>query len=355
VALSTLEHQYRPDALVDFRVYTTKWISLAGIVLLTPFAISHLVWGQLGFGFGLLAITAVLCFLAYISFRDRFSNWSLLLFVPILLLVASSVQTQGVVGVMWSYPAIVSFYFMFRQRWAWVANAIVILVIVPLAAQYLPTEVALRAMVTFVLVSMFSILAVRVIDTQQQRLESLAITDSLTGLLNRSLLGANLDQALARRRRAGESATLLAIDVDNFKDINDAYGHQYGDQVLVTTATMIKTRLRASDIVFRTGGEEFAVLLPDTKAEPARHVAQMLRTAVEAETLVDEENTITISLGVSELRDEDTVESWFARADRCLYQAKRQGRNCVISDAVSQQKDAHPETSTELGTIGRAH
>lgn len=343
VALSEIEHQHRPDAFVDFRVYTTRWIAAAGIVLLSPFAISHLVWGAWLVGFGLLALVAILCFLAYVSFREIYSDWSLLLFPPILLLLASSVQSQGVIGVMWSYPGIVSFYFMFRERWAWIANAATILVVVPLAAQYLQIDVALRAMVTLGLVSMFSILAVRVIGKQQQRLETMAVTDSLTGLLNRSLLTPSLEQAAARLRRTGEVSTLLAIDIDHFKTINDAFGHPVGDQVLLGTAELLKARLRESDVVFRTGGEEFAILLPETAVEPGHHVAQLLRSAVAGEELI-EGHPVTISVGVAELNKDDTSNSWFARADRCLYEAKGRGRNCVVTETPK------PGTSTQLET-----
>jgi len=335
VALLPTEHQHRQNAFVDFRVYTTRWIAIAGILLLVPFSVNHLIWGRFSLGLGLLAVVAILCYLTNLSFRQQYSNWSLLLFPPILLLLALSVKEQGVIGVMWSYPGVVSFYFLFRERWAWVANAITILVVVPLSAQYLETDVALRAMVTLTFVSMFSILAVRVIGVQQQRLEAMAVTDALTGLLNRALLDPTLEQAASRHQRTAERATLLAIDIDHFKNINDTFGHMVGDDVLVQVAALLKSRLRGSDVVFRTGGEEFAILLADTAGEPAHHVAQLLRSAVAGENLIDG-HPVTMSVGVAELLKDDTPESWFARADRCLYEAKRTGRNRVVTDAPTK-------------------
>jgi len=225
-------------------------------------------------GLILCCISILLFVLAWLSYRRRLPYFSLLLFPPVLVLLIASVNEQGVIGLMWSYPAILLFYFVFRERWAWVANFVIIVVVVPLAAQNLESAVALRAVATLTLVSFVSIMAVRVIGSQQKRLESLAITDSLTGLLNRSLLKPTLDQSVSRFRRTFEPVSLLAIDVDLFKQVNDQHGHAKGDDVLVRVAELLAERLRASDVIFRTGGEEFVVVLPNTDAEPGLHVAQ---------------------------------------------------------------------------------
>ena len=292
-------------------------------------------------GLGTIVIVVVLAGLGRVAHKGHFSNLSLVLFPPVLAFLLLSIQEQGVIGVMWCYPGIVCFYFIFRERWAWVANAILIMTVVPMAAAELETAIALRAMVTLNVVSMFSIMAVRVIGTQQKRLETMAVTDSLTGLMNRSLLVPSLEQAVARHRRSQERAMLLTIDVDHFKTINDTLGHLAGDRVLVGLAEVLAERLRATDQVFRIGGEEFAIILPDTASEPGRHVAQLVRSAVAGAPLVDT-HRVTVSVGVATLTNEDTPESWLARADRCLYSAKRGGRNQVQTD-----------TPHELGQITR--
>ncbi len=192
VSLVTLEQQHRPDELADFRVKTTLWVAAAAILFLAPFSITNMFRGRLLLGTGATIIVAVFTVMGYSAYKGRFSNLSLILFPPVLAFLLLSVKEQGVIGVMWSYPGIVCFYFLFRERWAWVANAILIMTVVPLAARELETAIALRAMVTLNVVSVFSILAVRVITTQQRRLERMAVTDSLTGLLNRSLLTPNL-------------------------------------------------------------------------------------------------------------------------------------------------------------------
>jgi len=331
VTLPIFEHQYQPDVLADFRVRTTLWIAVSGLIFLAPFGVANMFLGRFVLGFGATVIVMVLALLARLSYKGHLSNASLLLFPPVVGFLVLSIQEQGVIGVMWAYPGIVCFYFVFRERWAWVANFVIIVLVVPMSAATLEKAVALRAMVTLIVVSVFSIFAVRVISMQQSRLETMAVTDSLTGLLNRSLLTPALEQASANFRRTEEPTTLLAIDIDLFKNINDTFGHRTGDEVLIGVAELLTGRLRSSDMLFRTGGEEFAVLLPNTAAEPGHHVAQLLRSAIAGENLLDS-HPVTISVGVAIVQAEGSVESWLARADRCLYDAKHAGRNRVVAD-----------------------
>ncbi len=128
----------------------------------------------------------------------------------------------------------------------------------------------------------------------------------------------------------------MVLDIDNFKEINDTYGHLAGDHALVGFATVLQNRLRTTDQIFRIGGEEFAVVLPDSASEPARHVAQLIRSAVAGATLLDG-HPVTVSVGVAALTKDDTAETWLARADRCLYDAKRGGRNLVVTDTPMPQ------------------
>lgn len=337
MTLVTLEHEHRPDALADFRVKTTLWVAIAGVLFLAPFSITNMFLGRLVLGLGATVVVCVLIVLARLAHKGCYSNLSLVLFPPVLAFLLLSIREQGVIGIMWSYPGIVCFYFIFRERWAWIANALLIITVVPMAAAELETAVALRATVTLSVISAFSIMAVRVIGSQQQRLETMAVTDSLTGLLNRSLLRPSLEQAMARLRRNNESACLVVLDVDHFKNINDTFGHMAGDHVLVRMSELLVGRLRATDQVFRVGGEEFAIILPNTASEPGHHVAQLVRSAVAGENLLDG-HPITVSVGLARVTTTDTPETWLARADRCLYEAKDDGRNRVVVDTPLRPK-----------------
>ena len=171
------------------------------------------------------------------------------------------------------------------------------------------------------------------LEEANQELDRQARSDPLTGLLNRRGFDAQMNHDLALARRSGRPLSIITVDVDHFKRINDTHGHDVGDQVLQRLAATLATRLRQSDVVARLGGEEFAVLLPDTDLEGARTIAQELVDS-QASLGYPVIGGLTISAGVSTLRGaEDTAQELLRRGDMALYQAKREGRNCVVVQA----------------------
>ena len=163
-------------------------------------------------------------------------------------------------------------------------------------------------------------------------LEQQAITDALTGAFNRRHFTACLQMAIERRTRFGEPVCLVLFDVDRFKAINDSLGHPAGDAVLKGLVVLARRSIRTLDLLFRTGGEEFALLLPGTRADGALELAEHLRALVAAWRPVDG-LSISISVGVSELRRGQSSPDWIGDADRALYDAKRAGRNRVAGAA----------------------
>ena len=159
----------------------------------------------------------------------------------------------------------------------------------------------------------------------------MAYTDSLTKANNRVAFNDTLQREMLRAQRASQSLALVFVDVDHFKAINDSYGHDAGDKVLVSVAQCLMNSVRGSDAVFRYGGEEFVVMLTDTDHAGAQVLAERLRADIEAHTMMFDMQavTITASLGVSWLTPFDSVESLIKRADVAMYQAKRNGRNRV--------------------------
>lgn len=171
-------------------------------------------------------------------------------------------------------------------------------------------------------------------EEAEERLHRMASTDALTGLANRKHLREVLDQALERARRTGACFSILEMDLDYFKAINDQYGHDMGDQVLRAVADALNERLRAADTPARWGGEEFLVLLPETDLESARHVAESIRATLGRLDLRAEGDplTITASIGIAEFpRDGKTLRELILAADNRLYQAKDQGRDRVVT------------------------
>ena len=167
----------------------------------------------------------------------------------------------------------------------------------------------------------------------QRKYQQFALTDALTGLHNRGWLDDAFDREVKRSERDQLPLSLIMIDVDDFKDFNDDYGHLAGDQVLITVAEAIRSPLRPNDLVARFGGEEFAVLLPETTVKNARLIAERLRRHVSTTDagMLDDRHlpNVTISLGVAGRQPGTQLDNMIAAADVAMYQAKRHGKNRV--------------------------
>jgi diguanylate cyclase len=187
------------------------------------------------------------------------------------------------------------------------------------------------------------------ISNLQQSLEAIraeSLTDPLTGLGNRKYFDRSMQAAVQTALVNGEPLSLLIFDIDHFKSFNDSYGHLTGDQVLRLVGISLQQAIKGQDITARFGGEEFAVVLPNTALRQALTVADHIRRAIMSKELKKKSSgeilgRVTISVGVSMLQPGDDVDSLIERADACLYAAKRNGRNRVICEA-------DPEYAAEL-------
>ena len=171
-----------------------------------------------------------------------------------------------------------------------------------------------------------------------------ALLDPLTKIFNRKHFDEGLARAIADVKESGAPLSLMLIDIDHFKNFNDTWGHQTGDQVLRLVAMTLKSNIKGRDIAARYGGEEFAAVLPETDLEGAVILADNIRRAIQAKELLKRSTNeklgrITASMGVATFRPEDTTSSLIERADRCLYAAKHAGRNEVVSENELTDKD----------------
>jgi diguanylate cyclase (GGDEF)-like protein len=207
------------------------------------------------------------------------------------------------------------------------------------AVHVMPLEVAGMARHCLVQISDVStaVSRERKLREMAHELESQTLVDELTRIANRRRFDLHLDDEFRRAKRNGSSISLIMIDADYFKNYNDNYGHQRGDECLVRIAAALSGALhRSRDLVARYGGEEFTVILPDTSADGALQIAKVMRAEIEALAIPHEHsnvaNCVTISVGVSTVIPEQATKTGalIHAADRALYQAKRSGRNCVV-------------------------
>jgi len=180
----------------------------------------------------------------------------------------------------------------------------------------------------------------RYADHLRGRLEEsleLAVLDALTGLHNRRYMEVHLKSLTEAAKESGRPLSVVVVDVDNFKSVNDTYGHDAGDNVLREFAKRMRRNTRGIDLACRLGGEEFVILMPDTGMERARQVGERVRECIAGEPFQADrgvEVSVTASVGIATLGEHDSFADMFKRADRALYAAKRGGRNRVVAAAA---------------------
>ncbi len=170
----------------------------------------------------------------------------------------------------------------------------------------------------------------RMQHVSNKNFQKLAITDSLTGLYNRLKFDEELDKWVKYSKRSNTDLSLVILDFDNFKQINDNYGHLVGDNVIVDAVKLVQEIIRETDVFARWGGEEFVILLPNTDKQNAIILSERLRVVIGNNTF-DSVGSLTCSFGVATLNSEDDVQSFLHRADLLLYEAKQSGKNIVKS------------------------
>lgn len=189
------------------------------------------------------------------------------------------------------------------------------------------------------------------LESETQRLRTdldeqhtLSLLDPLTAVFNRMGYNEGMGREFARWKRYGGDLSLLIFDLDLFKSINDSYGHAAGDKVLASVAALLRKQIRHCDILCRMGGEEFAIILPETDVRGAAIVGEKLRGSIAGSQFRFKEQPVpvTVSIGAAQFRDADTQEDVFERADRALYLAKKRGRNLCCTEL---ELDAAPDAS----------
>ncbi len=274
----------------------------------------------------LLLANAVLVFTAN---RRLFSNLAFCL-VLIFFLVAP-VSMGFVEFIYFCIIYTIAFYILVERRQALPLNAVWLVVCSLAAWYYMPPVHALSYAVSHLFAWVFTEVFFSLLAYNEKELQLLSVRDPLTGAHNRRAMETFLEDASLLCDRYGEQASIVMLDIDYFKEINDEYGHKEGDQVLKQLVALVDKRLRHTDRLCRYGGEEFVLALPNTGRDQAVELAESVREQVK-NAIITSKRRITISCGVAQAQAGESMLDWLHRADLALYKAKQNGRDRVELD-----------------------
>lgn len=275
---------------------------------------------------------------AWIARDPRKASLFLAYFIAAMAMVA--VKILGITGQFWFFTTIVTIFFLINRRHA-LAITLISLGILCLGGVIKGTvaETAAYAATVIVCALLTYAFAYRT-ATQREELERLATRDPLTGVFNRHTMLEELERAQRLLVREHRGHSILVLDLDHFKNINDRFGHLTGDHVLIAIADLLRRNVRKEDRLFRYGGEEFVILTTTAAEAPLKVMAENLRQRIRQEVRAPAGNPVTTSIGAAILHPGESVREWFARADKMLYAAKAAGRDRVEVDLAPYQPPA---------------
>ncbi len=244
------------------------------------------------------------------------------------LAICASVYATGPQQTLWAYPAVMAIFYLLRPKEAVFLVLALISALMPMLLSETSNFQTTTIVITLLLMASFAYSFAAVSNRQREMLLRLVTKDPLTGVGNRRALESKLAEIVAAHARNPEPSSLILLDLDNFKGVNDTHGHAKGDQILKSITEIVNLRIRVTDSLYRIGGEEFVVVAEHQSLDRAAHLAEQLRLLVEANELTND-HAVTISLGVAELQSGERGSDWLQRADFALYNAKRNGRNAT--------------------------
>lgn len=240
----------------------------------------------------------------------------------------------GEEGLFWLFPALIC-SFLLTKPWIAVIITLSALLFLVLHGVAFTSYSQMWSFTVTIIVASCCVYAFALrSEDQRKRLEHLALLDPLTGVKNRRSMDEELNRAVADQVRNQTHYGLALADLDHFKAINDEHGHGLGDKILVDFVTLLDLNTRRADQIFRFGGEEFVLLLPNVNERSLQAAMEHLHAVIQ-KTLHSPSGAVTASFGTALLQEGDSAEQWLARADSALYEAKQRGRNCVVAADAS--------------------
>ncbi len=307
--------------------YLPLALSSVAVVGVLPFTVIRVLNGDWMMAVVDGLIVAGFAFLGFSVLRPRRVRFaSVAIAILCVVGVITTVYIRGEAQIFWAFPALLAVFYLVKPGEAVVIATATIIALVPVLVPVMETIRLTTVFVTLIATCAFAYAFAYLTRGQRDQLLVLARKDPLTGVGNRRALDEKLNEVCAAQTRVTVPSSLIILDIDNFKEFNDEFGHAAGDQILVRLTEIIDLRIRVTDSLYRIGGEEFVVVLEGQDKEKARRLAEQLRTLVEANELAPA-GSVTISLGVAELAAGESPAQWLKRADVALYESKRAGRN----------------------------
>lgn len=315
----------RPDEIV------VLLLSAIGTISIFPFAVYRFLQADWGIATVDLAISLLLGSLFFYVFRThRTETPNLILTIIFLTATVLTIFLKGAAQVYWAYPATMATFFLLTPKKAALLTSIDVLAVIFLVSLHVDTVALISISITLISSNIFAFIFASRTRSKNEKLLQLATHDPLTGASNRRALEKKLEWVVQMQQREKRKISLIILDLDHFKRINDRFGHAVGDNVLVRFTELIRSRIRKTDTLFRFGGEEFVVIAENTEMPEALQLAEQLRSEVENTQLLPGE-AITTSVGIADYQNNENRNAWFKRADKALFEAKQLGRNRVIA------------------------
>ena len=273
--------------MAGYRIRLVVPVGIVALVLLTLFAVNNLLHGRLAVG--LIIVIAEISLLADVLALRKGKALPVPLSVVVVAMVATMlfvVVRQGIYGVLWGYPIVLICYFALSRRLALLFSLGVLIMLTLFVALWIDRWLSVRVFATLLLTIVMINFVLNIAGELQRALMRQALTDSLTGAFNRHRMEQVLEQVVELGGRRAPNDTILMMDIDHFKSINDRLGHEAGDRVLRQMVSVINDRKRKTDMLFRIGGDEFMILLFETNATGAAVLANDLRLSIEQAPLM---------------------------------------------------------------------
>lgn len=303
--------------------------SILAALIVTPFVYFRYIEGDILISLiNGATVVVLLCFYYYVLKTKNIELAKAGFTVFLTFSIVIVIMLRGLPHIYWMYPALIAFHYILPPK---MAGFISLLAITSIAMTFYPTTELvdfLAITLSLLLTALLAFFMFNGYREKNEQLTRLSRVDPLTLTGNRRALDKKLAMMLADQRRSFTNISLLLLDLDHFKKINDYFGHAVGDEILIEVVNEISKNLRSLDSIFRYGGEEFVIVPLMLDLPEAQIVAEKIRNLI-AEHTFNNEIKLTISIGVAKYRSNESAQSWLARADAALYRAKHNGRNRV--------------------------